>query len=128
MSKNMKIWLGVFAIAFSSAVIGGVTTAFYIKHKVLKVIEQGPKGTRLVAMKVLRRRLRLSNEQVKEIRPLVREAQRKLIELRQSHRPEVEAILNQAVSEIHPKLEPKQREEFDRLTQRIMKRFSSKFK
>lgn len=126
MSKNLKIWLGVIAISLSSAVIGGVITGLYIKHKVAKLMHQGPRGTRVIAMRVLRHRLNLSEQQVSEIRPIVKNAQKKFIELRQSHRPEIEAIFNDATKEIHPKLDPQQKQEFDRLTGRFMKRFSDK--
>ena len=126
MSKNLKIWLGVIAISLSSSVIGGVATAFYIKHRVEGFIEKGPKGTRLMAMRILRRRLALSDRQVQEIRPSIKNAQKKLLELRHKHRPEIEEIINQAYLEINPKLEDRQKQEFDRLKSKFMKRFSNK--
>ena len=126
MSNKTKIWLGVIAISLSSAVIGGVTTAFVIRHKVMHLVEQGPKGVRVLAMRFIGRKLDLSSEQRKQVRPVVKKAQRKLLELRMSHRDEIEVIINEAINEINPHLDQEQQKELQMLRNKLLMRLTKK--
>ena len=128
MPKNVKIWLSIIALSVSSAAIGGVVAAYFIKHKMVKMLNQGPKGTRFLAMKVLKNRLKLSEQQTQEIRPAITNAQKKLFELRQSHQPQIKAILDEVLREIEPKLDIKQKEDLSLLKDRLFRKLNHKFR
>ncbi len=110
--KRWKVWLGVAVIFVSGLAIGSLGTGLVIGLGVKRMVRRVTAGdtsiiTRVVMMK-MRRDLRLSREQRREIRPVVAAAIDRIRRLHDTLRPKIEREIAKAVTVINRHLTPKQ--------------------
>ena len=109
--KNWKAILGVVAVFLLGMAAGGLFTLGVIRRQ---LTGGAPVMARLVERR-LSWRLRLDAAQRDQLRGIVADAQRQVREVRQQIRPQVEAILDEAVAKERATLRPDQQVKFDKL-------------
>ena len=124
MEKNkVKVIAGVLLVFFLGILIGSLGTGICIRHRVEKFAKGGPPEKRALSMRKLTSRLKLTPQQQTEIEKIVDSAFTQLHELRQKHRPEVEAIIDGHVAQIKEKLNEAQKQKMDQIHEKLKKRW-----
>lgn len=106
--KRWKIIAGITLIFVSGMVAGGILTGFYAKYRIKKFVHGGPPAIKKVITTRLTRVLSLSNPQKNRIEQIIGETQAELQIIRIQHEPEIQAILDKAVSRMKTELNPDQ--------------------
>jgi Spy/CpxP family protein refolding chaperone len=111
--KRWKVWLGVAVIFVSGLVIGSLGTGLVVGLGVKRMVRRVTAGdtsvlTKVVMMK-MRRDLRLTREQRRQIRPMVAAAIDRIRRLHDTLRPKIKQEIAKAATEISRHLTPKQR-------------------
>lgn len=110
-----KIWLGAVLLFLSGTVIGALGAGLYVKHTLDRVLRGDGKAVVNLVMGKLSRDLGLTSQERARARPIVEEASRELLRLRVSLRPQVDAILDRAVSRVQEQLPPERHQRLQRL-------------
>ncbi|OQX24606.1 MAG: hypothetical protein BWK80_19925 [Desulfobacteraceae bacterium IS3] len=116
--NKMKIAAGVIFVFFLGVVSGSLLTGIYLKHRIKDFIKGGPFMKEL-SVKRLSSKLDLTTAQKIEIEKIVDNTLIQLREFRERHRPEIEGIIDRAVSLIKEKLNEEQKRKMDKLHEKL---------
>lgn len=122
--KNWKAILGVVAVFLLGMAAGGLLTVGIIRRQ----IERGSPAVARLVERRLAWKLRLDAAQREQLRVIIADAQAQMRAVRSQIRPQVEAILDDAVAKERATLRPDQQEKFDGLVAKSRtrwQRFSS---
>lgn len=121
--KKLKVFIGIILILILGMLVGMLGTGFFIKHRIGRFIGgEGP----LPPIRLLERlsgKLDLSKPQQIEIDKILKQAHTQLIEFRRGYRPEFEKIFNDTIEQIKQKLDNRQKQKLEKLTESIKQRF-----
>jgi hypothetical protein len=113
--KSLKSWLAVIVLILSSMCIGGVGAAFYIEHLVMATLDEGAEGVGPFVLSKLKRELKLTDTQLREIEPILYEGIEKNLQLRRQIAPEIRANTDKYAGKIRASLTSAQQSKFDQL-------------
>ncbi|ABK18795.1 hypothetical protein [Syntrophobacter fumaroxidans] len=119
-----KVWLGLIALFLSGVLVGVAGTGFYLKGSLEQSLIGGHRP--MMGKNIMRRlagELQLTGEQRVEVGRIICEAERRLMETRRKHRPEVEEIIRGAIAQMKPLLTPEQQEKLDAMHTRARDRW-----
>jgi hypothetical protein len=123
MSKNkIKIIAGICIVFLLGVLVGSVGTGLYAAHKISKFAKGEVPVRRAMVMKKLSAKLDLTPQQRPEVEKIVDQAMTELREFRQKHRPEAEKIFDHHFALIREKLDEEQKQKLDRLREKFKKR------
>ena len=106
-------WVIVLVVFVSGGVIGAGTTLLLVRNRALESIHN-PENVPTKITRRMRRSLRLSDSQSREIEDILRKRQNNLLRLRQEILPRIHAELDEVDDEISAVLNNKQRERWRR--------------
>jgi hypothetical protein len=123
--RKIYYWRTAFfglVILIAGIVIGGASISIYMTHRTT-ISAGGPEFSSLQVIPPLRRNLNLSQEQSEKIKPIIDGSMKKLRDIRENARTEIESTLQQMNKEISKILNDTQRQrwqrELDRLQQEL---------
>jgi len=104
--------LYLLVLFFSGVAVGGLGVRLYTLRSVSARNPEDFKNHYIAALKT---RLKLSDDQVKQLGPILDETRRRHHELMEKHRPEIKAIQDEQVAKIRAILTDPQRAEYSKL-------------
>jgi hypothetical protein len=116
-----KIWAGLLAIFVFGCICGAAGTGLYARHRVRQIIQGGPAAVREAIVSKLRYDLSLDREQRERVREVVAQAQKRVVEGRRKTQPQIETILDGAVTEMKDVLRPEQIKKLEELRANLEK-------
>ncbi|MFN8388723.1 MAG: hypothetical protein U0136_00365 [Bdellovibrionota bacterium] len=119
--QKLRIWFGVLVVFSLGAVVGSAGTKIYYSRWFFGIINEGPPAVRRVLLHKLDSELHPTAEQSQQIEKIVTEYHLKVIELRRSHQPEMEAILDQAIRDLDPVLNAEQQKKLHSLYDKMQR-------
>lgn len=117
MNKSTIKRLGYFTLTLVLGFVIGFFVNRQLTHKRLNHLRKNINKPGQ-EMKMLAKRLELTEEQLKEVRPILREHLPKQLILRKEHRQEMDSLRSLMFSEIRPFLNPNQKEKLERIKHR----------
>jgi hypothetical protein len=124
----MKKWVAALALVTvfaSGVIIGGLSSAVYLRKALVGHLEGGPSAIRQIVMRVLFRELKLTKDQVAEVDRIVAAAQADLSALRAKSQPDVEAIFDRSVADISNVLNEEQQRKISEMYARTKQRWAA---
>ena len=122
--SRTRIWAGVVIIFLCGLLVGMVAISTYRDYQ-WKHRKAGLAGLKPRVMKHLTRELHLSDEQQRQIEPILAQAEGELLRLRMTHQPRVEEILSRTKDSLKSTLKPEQQTKLDEVYGRLQKRWES---
>jgi hypothetical protein len=122
----MKAWkfrLGIVGVFALGVVVGAVGTGLTIHNRADGFGYSKPEQAITRILSRLKRELNLSDEQEKEVAPIVREAFAKMRMLRNRLTPEVEALIAESAQRIKPHLNAEQQRLLDIHNAEVLRRW-----
>jgi hypothetical protein len=117
--KNWKPLLAACIIFLSGAVLGVAGTRLYVQRAVLRTVAGDMAQVEGLIMGRLDDKLDLSDEQRRELRPILARALDELSAIRQESRPKADAAIDRAVADMKPRLTPEQGEALSAMAARF---------
>lgn len=121
--KKLKVFIGIFLIFILGILAGTLGTGFFIKHRIGRFVRNEGHFPPIRILERLSDKLDLSKTQQVEIEKILKQARKQLIEFRQAYRPKFEKIFNNTIEQIKQKLDNRQKQKLDKLTERLKHRF-----
>jgi hypothetical protein len=121
--RKIYYWRTAFfglVILIAGIVIGGASISIYMTHRTTRP-ERGPEFNSLQVIPPLRRNLNLSQEQSNKIKPIIDGSMKKLRDIRENARTEIESTLQQMNKEISKILNDTQRQRWQREVNRLQR-------
>jgi TolA-binding protein len=121
--RKIYYWRTAFfglVILIAGIVIGGASISIYITHRTTRPAG-GPEFNSLQVIPPLRRNLNLSQEQSDKIKPIIDGSMKKLQDIRENARTEIESTLQQMNKEISKILNDNQRQRWQRELDRLQR-------
>jgi hypothetical protein len=121
--RKIYYWRTAFfglVILIAGIVIGGASISIYMTHRTTRP-ERGPEFNSLQVIPPLRRNLNLSQEQSDKIKPIIDGSMKKLRDIRENARTEIESTLQQMNKEISKILNDTQRQRWQREVNRLQR-------
>lgn len=122
--STVRLWAGVVVIFLCGFLVGMVTVTTYQDYQRTHRT-MGLAGLKPRVMKHLTRELHLSEEQQRQIEPILTQAEGDLLRLRMAHQPRVEDIFGKTKETLKTALMPEQQAKLDELYGRLQKRWES---
>jgi len=116
---KIKFVAGISLVFLLGALAGALGTGFYFKGHVEKFLEGGPPKEKI--MRRLTKTLELTPGQQEKIEPILAEAHRSLLDLRQKSFPEMRRIREESFALIKKELNPDQQKKLEDLKSRLKK-------
>ena len=123
--KNWKWWLAIVLIFSSGMLIGGIGGFSLARQQAARWMKAGPSGMNRMVVRQLTHELQLTTEQQATVQRVMRTAESKLERLRKQHQPEIKQVMDQAIAEIRPCLQPAQQVKLDGFFARMHKRWDA---
>lgn len=123
--NRWKIMLRYALFFILGLVIGMAGSHLTLKHRFARAIHDRPTAQRQMVMRNLTRRLQLNKPQQVAIERIVDQQLQALLKMRERHRPEVQAIFQQAEDEMKPHLRPEQQQKLDQIMKKMQKHGSA---
>lgn len=120
--KRWRLWVGLIVLFVSGVLIGFWGGGYAEKRIIVQRLEAPPEDRDKLIMRRLTRWLDLSEEQQREIAPIVKQAQTDLEAEWAQHLPKVQEIRQESTDEIRKLLTPGQQEKYDRYLERQKER------
>ena len=117
--KNWKAILAACVIFCAGAVVGVAGTRLYVQRAVLRAVAGDMAHVEALIMGRLDDKLGLGDEKRRELRPILARALGELAAIRQESRPKVDAVIDQAVADMKPRLTPGQGEALSAMAARF---------
>ncbi len=121
--RSWKFKLGILAVFALGVVVGAVAAGTYYRMRAVEFGFSRPDQAVGHIMKRLDRELKLSDDQHKQIEPIVLESFTKMRALRSRLTPEVESLMNETAKLIKQHLDPVQQSKLDEHNAEVMKRW-----
>jgi len=121
--KRGKLIAGLLVVFLSGVLVGALGTAFYVRNRVLSVIEGGPREMRKIIMERIDSKIGLSDDQRKRVNEIIKEAQDRYRKLREESSPEVQGIIDDADSMMRDVLEDEQKAKLKGMVDKLKKRW-----
>jgi len=121
--KRLKVCIGILLIFILGMLAGTLGTGFFIKHRIGRFVRGDGPFPPIRVLERLSAKLDLSKSQQIEIEKILKQAHDRLIEFRRGYRPEFEKILNDTIEQMKEKLDSRQKQKLDKLTERLKHRF-----
>jgi len=121
--RKIYYWRTAFfglVILIAGIVIGGASISIYMTHRITRP-PRGPEFNSLQVIPPLRRNLNLSKEQSDKIKPIIDGSMKKLRDIREDARTEIESTLQQMNKEISSILTETQRQKWQRELDRLQR-------
>lgn len=122
--KKWKIWLGILVIFFAGICIGVVSAKYFVRHRVIAMLNEGPPAIHRLISKRLGRQLDLNHEQQVLIDQKITAIQQRILVLRSRYQPEAAAIIKEGIVEMRKDLSPAQQEKLDQIYQEMHQRLA----
>ncbi len=120
--SKLKFAAGI-AIVFFVGVLAGVLGAgIYFEARIEKMFFHGPPTGDMILNR-LEKELDLSASQLKEIRPIILDMQKRSFALKRNISPQIKTILEETRVRIREKLNDEQKRKFERINEKFKKRF-----
>ena len=118
----MKRVLAVLCVFISGVIVGIVGHDLHMKHMFdrMRHSPPGDKGDFIVNR--MQKELGLTEAQVSKIRPIVKEGDRKVSELRDTFHPKMKEILDLTMEQVKKELSDEQKREFEKIHRRMKER------
>jgi hypothetical protein len=115
--SNLNLLLSLALVFVSGVVVGGVAGKYYFSQAASAKAgpPRSPEDFRRVYMAELNTRLKLTPEQYKQVEVILDETRAKFMELREKHRPEMDAIHARQVDEMNAILSSEQQAEYAKM-------------
>ncbi|MFH0909383.1 MAG: hypothetical protein V1929_11520 [bacterium] len=124
----MKKWTAALALATvfaSGVIIGGLSSAAYLRKAMVKHLEVGSPAVRQIVVRVLLHELKLTPEQKVDVNRIVAAAQVDLAALRARSQPEVKAIFDRSLADMNKILTEEQQEKVNEMYARTKQRWAA---
>jgi len=121
--KRLKVCIGILLIFILGMLSGTLGTGFFIKHRIGRFVRGDGPFPPIRILERLSAKLDLSKPQQMEIEKILKQAHDQLIEFRRGYRPEFEKIFNDTIEQMKEKLDSRQKQKLDKLTERLKHRF-----
>ena len=121
--RLLKVCVVILLIFIMGILAGTLGTGFFIKHRIGKFVQGGGPPPPIRILERLSAKLDPSKPQQMEIEKILKQAHDHLIDFRQMYRPEFEKIFNDTIEQIKQKLDSRQKQKLDKLTERLKHRF-----
>ena len=121
--RRLKVCVGILLVFILGTLVGTLGTGFFIKNRIANFFRGDGSFPPIRILERLSVKLDLSKSQQTEIEEILKQAQGQLIDFRQVYRPEFEKIFNNTIEQIKQKLDSKQRQKLEKLTERLKHRF-----
>lgn len=125
MSKT-KIYLGVFLIFLFGALVGALGTDLYIEQKISRFKTRDPLKREQAYLKLLTKRLGLTERQQMEIGRIMEESRYEMLGLKEKYEPQLEAVHNRRLDRIEERLNDTQKDEWKKIRMKYSKRFKDR--
>ncbi len=119
--KNWRVWLAIVVIFVSGFLTGGLFLAAIVHHRIDDMREGGPRAYEGMVVHLLDWRLKLDVSQEAEVARIVRDVHVELLEFKQEHQEEIEAIVMEGLGRIEATLHDDQRERWNETRTRVEK-------
>jgi hypothetical protein len=120
--SKLKFTAGIAMVFFVGVLAGVLGAGTYFEARIEKMFDHGPpRGKRMLER--LTQELKLTSVQIKEIKPIIQRFEEKASEVKQNFFPQMKPILDQLTNRIREKLNNEQRRKFDRIHEKMKKRF-----
>lgn len=115
----MKRVLAVVCVFISGVIVGIVGHDLHMKHMFDRMhhFPPGDKGDFIVNR--MQKELGLTEAQVNKIRPIVKEGERKVSELRDAFHPKMKEILDLSMEQVKKELSEEQKQELEKIHRRM---------
>jgi Spy/CpxP family protein refolding chaperone len=113
--SSLTAGLYLLLLFFSGVAVGAFGLHLYTLNSVRATGPRDPNEFRRRYIEELRTRLKLTDEQVNQLGPILDETRRRHRELMDKHRPEMKAIQDEQVSKIRAILQDSQQAEYTKL-------------
>jgi len=117
--RLLKVCVGILLIFILGMLAGTLGTGFFIKHRIGRFVQDGGPPPPIRILDRLSAKLEPSKPQQMEIEKILKQAHDQLIDFRQVYRPKVEEIFNDTIEQIKQKLDSRQKQKLDKLTERL---------
>jgi len=117
--SKWKIWLGLVILFLSGVLVGGFGTRLYVRHRIANVLTGDRPMFRNLFLRHITRELDLTPEQQEQIERIAEGTAEDLHLLHRQHRSAVEAIFDQAVSDMKVYLSPDQQKQLDAVREKM---------
>lgn len=120
--SRWKIWVGLVVLFLSGVLIGSVGTRMYVQQQISGILARERPAVRDLFLRRFTQSLDLSEEQRQEVEQIASLAAEKVQKLHWQHRREVQALFDQAFSDMKEHLSPAQQAELDEIRERMKSR------
>ncbi|MDD5678162.1 MAG: hypothetical protein PHW60_09265 [Kiritimatiellae bacterium] len=117
--KRWKVILRYGVIFMLGLVLGMAGSRLAHKHRFAQIMQNRPADQRQMMMRHLSRQLELTKPQQIEIERIIDAQLKALSAVRERQRPEVQAIFQQAESEMKTHLQPDQQQKLDKIMEQM---------
>jgi len=114
-----KVWVGMVVLFASGLVCGAAGMEVYLRRRFDRFMAGGPVAVQGEALRRFKQGLDLSPAQEEQARDLLARVHKEFEMLRERHRGEMRGVLERAREEFRHELEPRQRERFERMIERM---------
>jgi uncharacterized protein YneF (UPF0154 family) len=115
LSSNKTALLLAFATFVLGGITGGFLTATFMGRNMMKMLRHGPPHMNEFMLRRMTSDLTLDDAQEKEVKRIVDEISKEMLELHRQFRPQFHAILDRHVPEIEKILRPDQLQKFRKM-------------
>lgn len=115
----MKRILAVLFVFISGIIVGLVGHDLHMKHMFNRMHHFPPGDNGEFIVKRMQEELRLSNAQLENIRPVIIESEKKILELRNSFHPKMKEIMDSSIERVKKELTEEQRKKLEEIHRRM---------
>lgn len=119
--QRWKVILRYGLVFMLGLMLGMAGSYLTLKHRFARAMQGRPAAQRQMMMRHLTRQLQLTKPQQIEIERIVNTQLKALSDVREKHKPEVQAIFQQAEDQMKPHLQPDQQQKLDQIIERMQK-------